>query len=126
MLGVVKVFHESDLSALNRFLRSKGLPDFKVPEKITYTDPKSGKKRKPYGIDEQWFLPRSDVAEKKMFYIIQRFDTRGYGRRVRVGYYKIGTKGKFKDKWAWGQFCPSYTIRDLTKLVPLLKQTLSG
>jgi len=36
---------------------------------------------------------------------------------LRLGYYIIGKKPKFKDKWAWGQYCPFIVDSDLKELI---------
>ena len=104
------------------YLNSRKLPSLKkLPEQIRYAEPGSRAKPELYDIDEQWFLPRSDISESKMFFAIQRFDTKGYGERIRVGYYIIGKKGRFKGKWAWGQFCPFIVGKDLGALIKKAK-----
>jgi len=35
----------------------------------------------------------------------------------RFGYYIIGKKGRAKDKWVWGQYCPFIPRRDFKKLI---------
>lgn len=36
---------------------------------------------------------------------------------LRLGYYIIGKKQKMRGKWAWGQFCPFITAKDLKILI---------
>ena len=72
---MVKPFHDSVFSTFQRYLKGEGFPEFKrLPKKITRTDHRPGKPRE-YKIIEQWLLPRSDIAQSSIFYVIQRFDT---------------------------------------------------
>lgn len=117
---LARVYSQHEFSDLNDFFAKNGLPIFKsMPERITWSDPVT-EEQEQYKIDEQWFLPRSDLAKSKMFYVIQKFRT-DEGGRIRIGYYKIGERPRFKGKWAWGESCPWYRYEDLGSLLPLLK-----
>ena len=119
----MKPFHESDFSTFQRYLKSEGFPEFKqLPKKITHTD-HGARRPNEYKIIEQWLLPRSDIAQSGIFYVIQRFDTgKGYGNRIRVAYYRIEEEGKFKGTWRYRRSCPWYTRKDLVEIVPLLEK----
>ena len=88
---------------------------FEPRSKVTWKEPIE-KRRHKSPIDEQWFIPRSDLKESKMLYEILRFQYERNGRkeeRIRIGYDVIGKKPRVRNKWTWGQFCPYYRNKDL-------------
>lgn len=53
----------------------------------------------------------------------KKTDREKVGRiEYRIGYYIIGHKGKSRNKWTWGQFCPMIPQKDFNKLVSLAKK----
>lgn len=110
------------MNDLNRYLKSKGLPSFtSIRKKVKPKDPVTGR-RDEYSVEEQCWMPRGDVKDSKMIYLVQKFPTNGEGDRTRIGYYIIGRKGRFRGKWAWGQFCPWYLPKDFKVIASLLKR----
>jgi hypothetical protein len=121
---LVRLYSQDEFPLFNEFLRSAGFATLgSLPLKTRWTDPVTGR-TKYYDIDEQWFLPRSDVRKSRMFYVIQKFSTKS-GLRVRVGYYKIGRRPRSRGRWVYGQSCPWYRMQDLRTLLPLLKRLTS-
>ena len=113
---MVKPFHESDFSMFQSHLKGEGFPEFKrLPKNVTGTN------HKPYKIIEQWLLPRSDMAQSRIFYVIQRFNTKK-GKRIRVAYYKNQEEGKSKGRWLFRRSGPWYTPEALKEILPLLKK----
>lgn len=41
---------------------------------------------------------------------------------IRIGYYIKGKKGNMKGKWAWGQYCPLISKKDLKTLLNKAKK----
>jgi hypothetical protein len=116
---LVSIYAESEVQELNRFLTARGFPSFRPGRQIEFKDPVLGKGR--HVIEEQWFLPRSDIERSKMLYVIQRFHRKGE-QRIRIGYYIMGKKKRVRKSWLWGQFCPWYRVKDIANLLPLLKK----
>jgi hypothetical protein len=93
-----------------------------------------GREGKMKFIREKWhFLPASNLPNKKVFVIEKLRKIKSEGRlanqkywkegeiEYRIGYYIIGSIGRAKDRWVWGQFCPIIPEKDLMKIMKQIK-----
>lgn len=60
-------------------------------------------------------VPSNSDGDKVVF--LQELEFEDGSKEFRLGYYIIGHRGRFKGKWAWGQFAPFIPAEDLIKLV---------
>ena len=85
----------------------------------TYKGIADGKKR-VFDIGKYVYQQASEYPEK--VFVLQEITLRDENLRLlRLGYYIIGKKPRFKDKWTWGQFCPFIVGKDLEKLIEKAK-----
>lgn len=57
---------------------------------------------------------------KGKLYVLEKLELDGGRRYFGFGYYIVGKKGKAKDKWTWGQFCPMGPLKDLKTITEKL------
>lgn len=60
-------------------------------------------------------VPSNSDGDKVV--LLEKIEFEDGSKEFRLGYYIIGHKGRFKGKWAWGQFAPFIPAEDLTKLM---------
>lgn len=58
---------------------------------------------------------------KGKLYVLEKLKFESGEEYFRFGYYIVGNKGKTKDKWIWGQFCPIGPIKDFNKIIEKAK-----
>jgi hypothetical protein len=102
------------------YFKDFGLPDLKLKKDV-------GPHLDINGNQHHWEIakcalkPQSDYPEK--IFSIQLMKESSSGKKeVRIGYYIVGKKDKYKNKWAWGQFCPFIPQKDLKEICELLKE----
>jgi len=66
-------------------------------------------------VDEEVFVAPESQAKDKAFAIHKlKFDD---GREeFRIGYYRIAQRPRMKGKWAWGQYAPMMTAKEMTEI----------
>jgi len=96
--------------------------DFGRPLKIPLRFSLKGRARKIEGGSREFqvkkyvgIVPSNSDGDKVVF--LQELEFEDGSKEFRLGYYIIGHKGRFKGKWAWGQFAPFIPAEDLTKLM---------
>lgn len=87
-------------------------PDYK--KSGTMKDIETGK-RIPFKIEKEIRLRQTNKPDK--IFVLQELTFSNRNKEIRVGYYIVGKKGKMKNKWAWGQFCPFFPRKDLEELI---------
>jgi len=93
----------------------------KLDQKKTgeYKDISDGKK---YTFDIlRYVYQQASEYPDKVFVLQELYLHKEKIKLLRFGYYILGKKPKFKDKWAWGQFCPFIVGKDLGALIKKAK-----
>jgi len=75
-----------------------------------------------WNIKKYKLIPQSNNLEKIFAIELMEDATNKKIKEVRIGYYIIGKKGRLKNKWAWGQFCPFFPQKDLKKALKIIKE----
>lgn len=83
----------------------------------------SGKEVEPT-IEERIAIPQSNYNGK--VFVLEKIKRKDDSAEFRIGYYIIGKRGRFRDRWAWGQFAPFIPPKDLNRLIKLAKKHFSG
>jgi len=91
----------------------------KMPLKVRVV----GRARRREGIGSRSFkvkkfvskIPENSLAKDKVA-LLQELEFEDGTKELRLGYYIIGHTGRFKGKWAWGQFALFIPAKDLVKL----------
>jgi hypothetical protein len=72
------------------------------------------------------FVKLQESGHKNKYFVLQKihFDNfPGYPKTLfRVGYFMLGTKGRMRNKWVWGQYAPLFKRRDLKRLISKAKR----
>lgn len=103
-----------------------------IDGKAKYAAKDIGRDGKKYWIIEaRTLMVQTNHSEKVFVFERMRYDrsegiitkkVKKGSIQYRIGYYIVGKIGRMKDKWTWGQFCPTIPIEDFDKLISLAKQ----
>jgi hypothetical protein len=96
------------------------LPDLKLKKDVGPHKDINGKDRH-WKIIKYRLKPQSDYPEK--IFAIELMQESSNGKKeVRIGYYIIGKRGRYENKWAWGQFSPFIPQKDLREICAIIKR----
>jgi len=87
----------------------------KLRNKTTINQKTISGEKQELEIEERLAISQSDTSKK--IFVLEKMVYPSGKKEIRFGYYIIGKKGKFEDRWAWGQFAPFIPPEDLKNII---------